>query len=156
MKSLIFIIRPQYLFVRRQSVQVATVAALSVPPVIPTSRNNFFSALFDFSFSRLVTTRVVKWLYMLWIFVVGVSLVASIVSAIMAGSIPGVLITVIGGTIVALLSIIYGRIVLELILAVFRILETNREIAYLQRQQLTHAQPDSLAGEASQQFPPAT
>lgn len=129
---------------------------MSVPPVIPTSRNNFFSALFDFSFSRLVTTPVVKWLYMLWIFVVGVSLVASIVSAIMAGSITGVLITVIGGTIVALLSIIYGRIVLELILAVFRILETNREIAYLQRQQLTHAQPDSLAGEASQQFPPAT
>jgi len=129
---------------------------MSVPPVIPTSRNNFFSALFDFSFSRLVTTRVVKWLYMLWIFVVAVSLVASIVSAIMAGSIAGVLITVIGGTIVALLSIIYGRIVLELILAVFRILETNREIAYLQRQQLTHTQPESLAGEASQQFPPAT
>ena len=62
----------------------------------------------------------------------------------------------IGGAIVALLSIIYGRIVLELILAVFRILETNREIAYLQRQQLGHTPPEVAAGEASQQFPSAT
>ncbi len=129
---------------------------MSVPPVIPTSRNGFFSSLFDMSFSRLVTTRAVKPLYILLIVLVSVGLVASIVSAIIAGSLPGVLISVIGGTIAALLTIIYGRIVLEVLLAIFRLLETNREIAYLQRQQLEQLQRDPAAGNASQQYPPAS
>ncbi len=129
---------------------------MSVPPVIPTSRNGFFSALFDMSFSRLVTTRAVKPLYILLIVLVSVGLVASIVSSIIAGSIVGVLISVIGGTIAALLTIIYGRIVLEVLLAIFRLLETNREIAYLQRQQLEQLQRDPAAGNASQQYPPAS
>ncbi|MSX02691.1 MAG: DUF4282 domain-containing protein [Actinobacteria bacterium] len=128
---------------------------MSVPPAIPTSRNGFFSSLFDFSFSRLVTTRVVKWLYMLLIVVVGIGWVTAIVSSIIAGSISGVLIAVIGGAIAALLTVIYGRIVLELVLAIFRILETNREIAYLQRQQLGGAPPPGVAGEASPPYPPA-
>ncbi len=129
---------------------------MSVPPVIPTSRNGFFSSLFDMSFSRLVTTRAVKPLYILLIVLVSVGLVASIVSSIIAGSLPGVLIAVIGGTIAALLTIIYGRIVLEVLLAIFRLLETNREIAYLQRQQLEQLQRDPAAGNASQQYPPAS
>ncbi len=129
---------------------------MSVPPVIPTSRNGFFSSLFDMSFSRLVTTRAVKPLYILLIVLVSVGLVASIVSSIIAGSIVGVLISVIGGTIAALLTIIYGRIVLEVLLAIFRLLETNREIAYLQRQQLEQLQRDPAAGNASQQYPPAS
>ena len=140
---------------RRQSVQPATVAAMSVPPVIPTSRGGFFSSLFDLSFTRLVTTRVVKALYILLIVVVAIGLVATITSSIIAGSITGVLISVIGGTLGALLTIIYGRIMLEVLLAIFRILETNREIAYLQRQQLLAIQPQGAAGGASQQPPPA-
>lgn len=140
---------------RRESVQPATVATMSVPPVIPTSRDGFLSSLFDLSFTRLVTTRVVKGLYILLIVVVAIGLVASIVSAIISGSITGVLISVVGGTLVALLTIIYGRIMLEVLLAIFRILETNREIAYLQRQQLMAIQPEAAAGDASQQFSPA-
>ena len=128
---------------------------MSVPPVIPTSRDSFLSALFDLSFTRLVTTRVVKGLYILLIVVVAVGLVAAIVSSIIAGSITGVVLSVIGGTIGAFLTIIYGRIVLEVLLAIFRILETNREIAYLQRQQLLAVQGEVAAGGASQQFPPA-
>ena len=141
---------------RRKSAQPATVAAMSVPPVIPTSREGFFSTLFDLSFTRLLTTRVVKALYILLIVVVGIGLVVTIVSSIIAGSITGVLISVVGGTLAALLTIIYGRIVLEVLLAIFRILETNREIAYLQRQQLLAIKPEAAAGDASQQFPPAS
>lgn len=128
---------------------------MSVPPAIPTSRDGFFSTLFDLSFTRLLTTRVVKLLYILLIIVVGIGLAVTIVSSIIAGSITGVLIAVIGGTLGALLTIIYGRIVLEVLLAIFRILETNREIAYLQRQQLLAIKPEAAAGDASQQFPPA-
>jgi len=125
---------------------------MSVPPVIPSSRDGFFSTLFDLSFTRLLTTRVVKGLYILLIVVVGIGLVVAIVSSIIAGSITGVLVSVIGGTLGALLTIIYGRIVLEVLLAIFRILETNREIAYLQRQQLLAIQPEATAGSAA---PPA-
>lgn len=145
----------EYPFVRRKSGQPATVAVMSVPPVIPTSRDGFFSTLFDLSFTRLLTTRVIKWLYILLIIVVGIGLVVTIVSSIIAGSITGVLISVVVGTLGALLTIIYGRIVLEVLLAIFRILETNREIAYLQRQQLLAIQHGAAAGDASQQFPPA-
>ncbi len=155
-KSLIFNVGPEYLVATRRSASPATVALMSVPPVIPTSRNGFFSSLFDMSFSRLVTTRAVKPLYILLIVLVAIGLVASIVSSIIAGSIAGVLIAVVGGTIAALLTIIYGRIVLEVLLAIFRLLETNREIAYLQRQQLEQLQRDPAAGNASQQYPPAS
>ena len=89
------------------------------------------------------------------IVVVGIGLVVTIVSSIITGSITGVLISVVVGTLGALLTIIYGRIVLEVLLAIFRILETNREIAYLQRQQLLAIKPEAAAGDASQQFPPA-
>ena len=41
---------------------------------------------------------------------------------------------------------IYARVILEVILAIFRLLESNREIAFLQRQQLALLQQQQAAG----------
>ncbi len=110
---------------------------MSTPQTIPTGTAGFFSSLFDFSFSRLVATRVIKVLYVLLLVVVGLGLLAFVIAAIASGGAGSIVIALIVGPIVALLYIIYARILLEVLIAIFRILETNREIAFLQRQQLS-------------------
>lgn len=129
---------------------------MSVPPTMPTSRAGFFSSLFDLNFSRVVTTRVVKWLYLLVIVLVAIGLVGYIATSIISGSVTAIVISVIVGPLVALLYIIVARIGFEVLVAIFRILETNREIAFLERQQLNHmrgGEPEPLAPHPPQ--PPA-
>ncbi len=129
---------------------------MSVPPTMPTSRAGFFSSLFDLNFSRVVTTRVVKWLYLLVIVLVVIGLIGYIATSIISGSVTAIVISVIVGPLVALLYIIIARIGFEVLVAIFRILETNREIAFLERQQLNQMQggaPEPLAPQAQQ--PPA-
>ena len=106
------------------------------PQPIPTARDGFFSSLFDLSFSRLVTTRVIKVLYILLLVVIGLGLLGFIVAAIASGGAGAIIAALIAGPLVALLYVVYARVFLEIILAIFRILESNREIAFLQRQQV--------------------
>ncbi len=56
------------------------------------------------------------------------------------------------GPLVTLVYVIYARVFLEVIMAIFRILESNREIAFLQRQQVGLLQQQH---DAPQQPPPA-
>lgn len=107
---------------------------------MPTARAGFFSSLFDLNFSRVVTTRVVKWLYLIAIVLVVLGLIGYIATAIISGSVVAIVIAVIVGPLIALLYIIFARIFFEVLVAIFRILETNREIAFLERQQLNHMQ----------------
>ena len=58
------------------------------------------------------------------------------IAAIASGSAAEILVALIVGPLVALLYVVYARVILEVILAIFRLLESNREIAFLQRQQV--------------------
>jgi hypothetical protein len=109
---------------------------MSTPQPIPTAKEGFFSALFDLSFTRLVTTRVIKVLYLLALIIVAIGLLAFIVSAILSGEASAIVVALVVGPVVALLYVVYARVILEVILAIFRILEVNREQAFLTRQQL--------------------
>ena len=122
---------------------------------MPTARAGFFSSLFDLNFSRVVTTRVVKWLYLIVIVLVAIGLIGYIVTAIISGSVVAIVLAVIVGPLVALLYIIMARIFFEVLVAIFRILETNREIAFLERQQLNHRQGGAPQPVAPQPPPPA-
>jgi hypothetical protein len=122
---------------------------------MPTARAGFFSSLFDLNFSRVVTTRVVKWLYLIVIVLVVIGLIGYIATAIISGSVVAIIIAVIVGPLVALLYIILARITFEVLVAIFRILETNREIAFLERQQLSQMQGGALQPVAPQPPPPA-
>jgi hypothetical protein len=122
---------------------------------MPTARAGFFSSLFDLNFSRVVTTRVVKWLYLIVIVLVVIGLIGYIATAIISGSVVAIIIAVIVGPLVALLYIILARIGFEVLVAIFRILETNREIAFLERQQLSHMQGGAPQPVAPQPPPPA-
>jgi cytochrome c oxidase subunit IV len=106
------------------------------PAPIPPARKGFIASLLDPSFSTLVTTRVIRWLYILILVLIGLGLLGAIVTAIAGGSVAGILFALIIAPLIALLYVIMARVTLEVILAIFRILESSRETAFLQRQQL--------------------
>ncbi len=118
----------------------------TTPTPLPAARKGFLASLLDPSFSTLVTTRVIKYLYILLLVLFGIGLLGFIVAAIASGSATSILIALIIGPLVALLYVIYARVILEVILAIFRLLESNREIAFLQRQQLALMQQQGGGG----------
>ncbi len=88
----------------------------------------FFRALFDFTFSQFVTTRLIRLLY-----VVGV-LVAALVtfSAIVAGfreSTGAGIVALIFSPILFLIFVILVRVYLEIVIVIFRIAEYLRDMA---------------------------
>ncbi|WP_017604584.1 DUF4282 domain-containing protein [Nocardiopsis alkaliphila] len=94
-------------------------------PATPAGGTSFFGALFDFSFREFVTSRVIKVLYVLWLIGIGLGVVSGLVSAIASMSLNFfvgflmLLAVLVGGAIAVLLS----RVVLELLIVVFRISE---------------------------------
>ncbi len=73
----------------------------------------FFESLFDFSFSSLIATRIIKILYVLGLVVIGFGYLAFSLSAFAADPAAGILVLLIVGPIVALLYIVYTRVLLE-------------------------------------------
>jgi uncharacterized membrane protein len=93
----------------------------------------FFGSLFDVSFSSLITTKVIKVIYVLSMIVIGL-IALVIVAAAFTESVAGGLFTLIViAPLAALLYLIYVRVILEVIICVFRIMETNVELVGLQR-----------------------
>jgi uncharacterized membrane protein len=88
----------------------------------------FFAALFDFSFTDLLTTKVIRFLYIVSIIAVAISAVVFIIGGFEVSSAMGLLILVLS-TILFLLSVILVRVYLELIIVMFRIAEHVRDIS---------------------------
>jgi len=87
-----------------------------------------FGALFDFSFSQFVTTRLVRFLYgMLVVIDVLVTLVV-IVRAFGEGAGAG-LVALILAPILLLILVVITRVYLEIIIVIFRIAEYLREMS---------------------------
>ena len=127
---------------------------MSTTPIpTPAARKGFIASLLDPSFTTLVTTRVIRYLYILLLVLFGIGLLGFIVASIASGSAAQIVVALIIGPLVALLYIIYARVILEVILAIFRILESSREIAFVQRQQLALLQQQQGAAQTPQ--PPA-
>jgi hypothetical protein len=93
----------------------------------PTS--GFFSALFDFSFTSFVTSSIIRVLYVLA--TIGLGLLAGVVlvGGLMAGGIQA-LFAFLWAPLMFLLGLIYVRILLELVIVVFRI---GENVAFLAR-----------------------
>ena len=93
------------------------------------SQPSFFASLFDFSFSRFVTLRLVKFLYVvsmiLMVFVVIAVIIAGFTEAVSGVETVGYIVL---APILALLYLIMIRVSLELVVVVFRIGETAAEV----------------------------
>jgi len=97
----------------------------------------FLASLFDISFSSLITTRVIKVLYVLSMVIIGIIALVFVGGAFSNSVASGIIVLLIVAPLVSLLYLIYVRVLLELVLVIFRILETNTELVQLQRGQGT-------------------
>jgi hypothetical protein len=93
----------------------------------------FLESLFDVSFSSLITTRVIKVLYVLSMIVIGLFALFFVVAAFSNSVAGGIVVLVVVAPLAALLYLIYVRVLLELVIVIFRIMETNTELVALQR-----------------------
>jgi hypothetical protein len=93
----------------------------------------FLASLFDTSFSSLVTPRVIKFIYIISMVVIGLAALFWIGAAFSQSAAFGLLVLVIAAPLVSLLYLIYTRVLLEVIIALFRIMEYNAELVTLQR-----------------------
>jgi hypothetical protein len=95
----------------------------------------FFASLFDLSFSSLVTTKIIKVLYVITLVLIGLGYIVFTISAFSADPAAGALVLFIFGPLVALFYVVYARVFLEIVIALFRIMESNVEMAGLMRGQ---------------------
>lgn len=89
----------------------------------------FFKALFDFSFTEFVTSKIIKLLYGLTIFFAGIIALIIIITGFSVHAGTGILALLIVAPLIFLILVIYGRVLLEIIIVVFRIAEHIAEIA---------------------------
>lgn len=85
-------------------------------------------ALFDFSFTNFITTKIVRVLYGIGIAVSGLIALFVVVAGLRQGAAAGVAALILGA-LLFLLSVMYARVVLEVLIVIFRIAEHTAEIA---------------------------
>ena len=89
---------------------------------------NFLNALFDFSFTHLITTKIIKVLYGIFMVLAGLAALGAIIAGFSASAEQGILILILS-PLIFLLYAIMARVWLELIIVIFRIAEHTAEIA---------------------------
>lgn len=91
-------------------------------------QKGFFASLFDISFRSLVTTRIIRVLYVLYMIAIGLVALGFIVSAFNANTALGVLVLVIGAPLAFFVYLIFVRVWLEVVIALFRIMENTQQL----------------------------
>jgi len=88
---------------------------------------NFFSKLFDFSFKEFLTLQIIKYLYILAVIGAGISALGILGTAftLMGSNFGEGLLTLVLAPVAFVLLVLLARIVLEAIVATFRIAENT-------------------------------
>jgi Domain of unknown function (DUF4282) len=96
---------------------------------------SFFSSLFDISFTSFVTMRIIKVVYVITLVLIGLAALAFVVAAFAESVAGGLVVLLIVAPLLSLLYVIYARVLLELVMAIFRIMENTGEQVGLLRAQ---------------------
>ena len=92
---------------------------------------SFFRALFDFSFSEFVTTKIIKFLYVVTIILAALVWVGFLIAMFASDSgIWGILAGIIGAPIGFFLQVVFTRVGYEILMVVFGIAEHTRDMAF--------------------------
>jgi hypothetical protein len=104
-------------------------AATPPPPLIPPemTTRGFWRKFFDLSFSEFVTPSVIRVLFIVIMVVIGLSFIGGIAIGFSASAATGVF-ALIGGIIYGFLSLLFARVLLEVIMVFFHIHDNTREI----------------------------
>jgi hypothetical protein len=105
-----------------------TAAIRPSPPRQAADSKGFLSALFDFSFTSFVTTRIIKVLYVLIMILTILSALVFTVSAFNVTATFGFLTLIIGAPLFILVVMAFWRLILEAFIVVFRIADDLREL----------------------------
>lgn len=95
----------------------------------------FLTDLFDVRFRRFITTRVVSVLYVLAILFLAFAVIGQIVTAFNVGSGFGVFMLLIGGPLIFFGGLLYFRVVLEVLVVLFRIGDDTGRVRTLLEEQ---------------------
>lgn len=90
-----------------------------------TKKVDFLHPLFDFSFNQFITSKVVKFLYGLSILAAALMAILFVIFGFNISIGFGVFALLIGAPLIFLLTLIYSRVLLETIIAIFRIAENT-------------------------------
>lgn len=93
----------------------------------------FVGSLLDFSFRSMITPRIIKLVYALTMIVIGLWYVGLVLLAFAVSPVPGALMLLVGGPLIALVQLIWTRMILETAVAQFRIMESAGELVTLGR-----------------------
>jgi hypothetical protein len=104
-------------------------------------QKGFFGSLFDMSFSEFITTKIIKFLYVLSIIFIGLGALALIIFGFIASVWIGLLVLFIVAPIYIILYIIIVRVWLELMIVIFRIAENTGQLIEQNKQKLTPGSP---------------
>jgi hypothetical protein len=93
------------------------------------STKGFLASLFDFSFTALVTSKVIKFLYGLSVVGAGLGALGFIIGGFSHSFGLGLVMLIIWAPLYFLLVVIYARVLLEIIMVIFQMAEHVAEIA---------------------------
>jgi len=105
----------------------AAVPQLAIPSVTSAEASGFIAALFDLSFTSFITTKLIKVLYVLGIAGAALWALAMAGTGVTQGGVGLLLVLV--SPILFLIGVIYMRVMMELIMVLFRAAEHLAEIA---------------------------
>jgi len=88
----------------------------------------FLQSLFDYSFSSFITARLIKVLYVLSTILIALDTLALVLFLFKTSAVAGLFGLVILGPLVFIIGMIYARVILELLIVIFRIHEDVRDI----------------------------
>jgi hypothetical protein len=103
----------------------------AIPPAAPRKAADsmgFLSALFDFSFTSFVTTKIIKVLYVLILIMTSLTALVFTIGAFKTNSTFGFLTLVIGDPLFIIVVMAFWRLILEGFIVVFRVAEDIREL----------------------------
>jgi uncharacterized protein DUF4282 len=111
----------------------------------------FFGSLFDVSFTSFVTIRIIKVIYIITLVLIGLAALVFIVAGFADSVGAGLFVLVVAAPLVSLLYVIYVRVLLEIVIAIFRIAENTANSVALLRAQ---ASGSPVASQAAPPEPP--
>jgi uncharacterized protein DUF4282 len=107
----------------------APAPARYVPPINAQQAAGFMSSLFDLSFTNFITPKIIKVLFVISIVLLALETLAIIGTAFMSNVMFGILALLIIGPLVFLFGVIYTRVVMEVLIQIFRGVEYLADIA---------------------------
>ena len=91
-------------------------------------KKGFFGSLFDLSFSEFVTTKIIKFLFVLAIIGSAIGALIVVIIGFASGSVTAGILLLLLSPVVFIVYVLLSRIWLELIIVIFRIAENTTQL----------------------------